>query len=88
MEKQNKMCQSCGMPMSKDPENGGTNTDGSTNLKFCSYCFQNGEFTFNGTVQEFQEFCRQKMIESGHNKFMTWLFTRGMKRLGRWKTKQ
>ena len=85
MKKPTKICQSCGMPMSKDTENGGANADGSTNLKYCSYCFQNGEFTFNGSVQEFQEFCRQKMIESGHNKFTAWLFTRGMKRLERWK---
>ncbi len=57
-----------------------------TNEKYCSYCYQNGEFTFNGTVSEFQEFCRQKMIEGGHNRFMAWMFTRGMKRLERWKT--
>lgn len=88
MKKPVKMCQSCGMPMSKDPESGGTNTDGSKNLKYCSYCFQNGEFTFIGSVREFQEFCRQKMIDNGHNKFMAWLFTRGMKRLERWKSIQ
>ena len=28
MESQNKFCQSCGMPMKKDPKNGGTNVDG------------------------------------------------------------
>ena len=28
MEKIYKVCQSCGMPMKKDPANGGTNTDG------------------------------------------------------------
>lgn len=83
--KKHRMCQSCGMPMSKDPEKGGTNADGSKNLKFCSYCFQNGDFTFNGSVKEFQEFCRQKMMESGNTKFMAWVFTRGMKRLERWK---
>ena len=85
MGKSNKMCQSCGMPMRKDPENGGTNTDGSKNLEYCSYCYQNGEFTYSGNVKEFQEFCRQKMIESGHSKFMSWIFTRGMKRMKRWK---
>ncbi len=86
MKAKNKMCQSCGMPISKDPNGGGTNADGSSNALYCSYCYQNGEFTYTGTdVKEFQEFCRQKMIESGNNKFMTWLFTRGMKRLGRWR---
>lgn len=85
MAKQNKMCQSCGMPMSKDPQGGGTNADSSINLKYCSYCFQNGAFTYNGTVHEFQELCRQKMIEKGYSRFLAWLFTRGMNRLERWK---
>jgi hypothetical protein len=73
------------MPMAKDPQHGGSNANGSKNETYCSYCYANGAFTFNGTVEEFQEFCRQKMIESGHSRFLAWLFTRGMKRLGRWK---
>lgn len=85
MSTKNKFCQSCGMPMKKDPLGGGTHADGSQSEIYCSYCYQNGEFTFKGTVAEFQEFCRQKMIESGHNRFMAWLLTRGMKRLARWK---
>ncbi|MCL2650396.1 MAG: zinc ribbon domain-containing protein [Candidatus Azobacteroides sp.] len=86
MEKQNKFCQSCGMPMSKDdPQGGGTNADGSKNTQYCSYCYQNGEFTFTGTVKEFQRFCMDIMVKSGRPKFVAWLFTRGMKRLGRWK---
>ena len=83
-----KFCQSCGMPMKKDPQSGGTNTDGSKNEKYCSYCYQNGDFTFNGTVSEFQEFCKEQMIKSGAPKIIAWLFTRGMKRLERWKTKK
>ena len=86
MSTTNKFCQSCGMPMKKDPEDGGTNVDGSKNEKYCSYCYQNGEFTFHGTVSEFQDFCKEQMIKSGHSKFMAWLFTRGMKRLERWKS--
>jgi len=85
MSVKNKFCQSCGMPMKQDPQGGGTNADGSINESYCSYCYQNGEFTYNGTVSEFQEFCRQKMIESGQPKLLAWFFTRGMKRLGRWK---
>lgn len=87
MEKQYKACQSCGMPLSKDPQGGGTNVDGSKSHKYCSYCYPNGTLCFEGSVEEFQEFCRQKMIENGHPKFMAWLFTRGMKRLERWKNK-
>jgi len=72
--------------MSKDPQGGGTNADSSLNSNYCSYCYQQGQFTFNGDVKEFQEFCRQKMIESGQPRILAWLFTRGMKRLNRWKT--
>lgn len=86
MAKENKMCQSCGMPMQRDPQGGGTNADGSKNPLYCSYCYANGDFTFKtNDVKEFQEHCRKMMIEGGHNKFMAWLFSRGMKRLSRWK---
>jgi hypothetical protein len=74
------------MPMKSDPEGGSTNADGSKNLKYCSYCYKDGEFHYTGdSVKEFQEFCREKMVESGHSKFTSWLFTRGMSRLERWK---
>lgn len=64
------------------------NTDGSKNLKYCSYCYQEGNFTYRGNnVKEFQELYRQKMIERGQNRMLAWVFTRGMKRLERWKNK-
>jgi hypothetical protein len=71
--------------MKKDLQGGGTNTDGSISNEYCSYCYQNGDFLFHGTVQEFQEHCREIMGKSGYNKFIAWLFTRGLKRLKRWK---
>jgi hypothetical protein len=71
--------------MKKDPKGGGTNADGSLNPKYCSYCYQSGAFTFNGTVDEMQEFCRNKVIENGSPRFFAWLITRGMRRLERWK---
>jgi hypothetical protein len=83
----NKYCQSCGMPMKQDPQKGATNADGTLNQKYCSYCYQEGKFTWEGNVSDFQEFCRQKMIEGGHNRLMSWVFTRGMSRLERWKSK-
>ena len=82
------ICQSCGMPMNKDPQGGGTNADGSKSTKYCSYCYQNGKLQGeNMTVKEFQEFCRKKMIEGGSPKFLAWLFTRGMNKLERWNKK-
>ena len=79
-------CVSCGMPLKRDPQHGGTNADGTRSEKYCSYCYQDGRFTYEcDDVKEFQEFCRKKMIEGGHSRFMAWLFTRGMKRLERWR---
>ncbi len=86
MTTQNKNCQSCGMPLKRDEKGGGTNADGSKSEVYCSYCFENGEFLYKGNdVNAFQDYCKEKMIEGGHSRFTSWLFTRGMKRLGRWK---
>ena len=50
----NKMrCQSCGMPISKESGNLGTNADGTNTKEFCLICFANGSFTQpNQTIQE------------------------------------
>ena len=32
-----KNCQSCGMPMKRDPQRGGTNADGSKSTMYCSH---------------------------------------------------
>ena len=88
METSFKNCQSCGMPLKRDEKGGGTNADGSKSKMYCSYCYEKGEFIYKGEdVNEFQDFCKMKMIEGGHSKFTSWLFTRGMKRLDRWKNK-
>ena len=38
-------CQSCGMPLSAEFGNHGTEADGSANQEYCSICYQNGAFT-------------------------------------------
>ena len=50
-------CQSCGMPMGAADEMNGTNADGSKNEDYCKYCFTNGDFTQNCTMDEMIEFC-------------------------------
>ena len=49
MEK--KICQSCGMPM-VTPKEFGTNSDGSANQDYCAYCFQDGKFTVEASMDE------------------------------------
>ncbi len=48
------ICQSCSMPMSK-PEAFGTNADGSKSKEYCTFCYQGGKFTFQGTLEEMIE---------------------------------
>jgi hypothetical protein len=73
------------MPMKKDPENGGTNSDGSRSEEYCSYCFQEGAFTQpDFTAEEMQKFCIVKMKELGFPKPIGWLFTRNIPKLKRW----
>ena len=60
-----KFCQSCGMPLSD--ENRGTNADGSKNDDYCMYCYQNGKFTNDCTMDEMIEFCAQFVDEVNKN---------------------
>ncbi len=82
-----KFCQSCGMPMNKDSQGGGTEQDGSKSNKYCSYCYQLGQFTSPeiDTPQKMQAFCIEKMQEQGMPRFLVWIFTRGTPKLERWK---
>ena len=43
------ICQSCGMPLKKDPNRGGTNADNSISENYCSFCFRDGMFLDEGT---------------------------------------
>lgn len=53
-----KFCQSCGMPLNAS-EDFGTNADQSKNDECCTYCFKNGEFTEDITMDEMIEHCVQ-----------------------------
>ena len=65
MEQEMKFCQSCGMPL--NAENLGTNADGSKNEDYCMYCYQNGKFTNDCTMDEMIEFCAQFVDEVNKN---------------------
>jgi hypothetical protein len=84
--KKYKNCQSCGMPMSKDPENGGTNADETKSAMYCSYCYQEGAFTQpDFTAADMKVFCKAKMKEMGFPGFVAGFFTMGIPKLKRWK---
>ncbi len=86
MEKINKQCQSCGMPLKRDEKGGGTNADGSISLKYCSRCYVDGNFTLPDiTVSEMKQYVKMKLKEVGVPGFLTGLFTIGIPKLERWK---
>ncbi len=85
-----KQCQSCGLPLKKDPNGlwGGTNTDGTISDTYCSLCYTNGEFHYKGNdMKEFQNIVEQKMKEGGHSWFMRKLTRWGIPHLKRRKNK-
>ena len=86
MEKQYKVCQSCGMPMKQDPKGGSTNSDGSKNLIYCSYCYQDGKFTQPDiTVDAMKKLVKDKLKEMKFPGFIASFFTMGISKLERWK---
>lgn len=53
-----KFCQSCGMPLNST-EDHGTNKNGSLNDDYCTYCFKEGSFTEDLTMDEMIVHCAQ-----------------------------
>ncbi|MBR5388470.1 MAG: zinc ribbon domain-containing protein [Clostridia bacterium] len=62
MEK--KICQSCAMPLDSD-DLLGTNKDGSVNHDYCKYCYKDGEFTDDVSMEEYIEMCSQFGEQAG-----------------------
>ena len=49
-----KICQSCAMPMN-DESVYGTNADGTKNLDYCVYCYKNGKFVDDVSMEKYIE---------------------------------
>lgn len=79
-------CQCCGMPMTDEVH--GTNAGGGRNEDYCNYCFKDGAFTFQGSMEEMIQLCVPHMAaanpgmseEEARQKMQAWLPT-----LKRWK---
>ena len=66
MEAQNLVfCQSCGMPMKSSDY--ATNADGSVCSDYCKYCYKDGKFTQECTMEQMIEFCAQFVDEANKN---------------------
>ena len=51
-----RICQSCAMPMPTD-DLLGADEDGSLNQEYCKYCYKDGEFIDDVTMEEYIEMC-------------------------------
>jgi hypothetical protein len=86
MDKIYKSCQSCGMPFSKDPQSGGTETDGSKSRLYCSFCYENGQFTRpDFTARDMKQLVKGKLQEMGYPGCVAGFMCMGIPRLERWK---
>ena len=55
-------CQSCGMPLTSN-EDCGHNADGSINFDYCKYCYEDGRFLQDCSMEEMIEHCSQFVDE-------------------------
>ena len=87
METSYKNCQSCGMPLKRDAQGGGTNADGSKSTMYCSHCYQDGKFTQpNVSMDEMKALVKVKLKEMKIPGILAGIFTRNIPKLVRWKS--
>lgn len=55
-------CQSCGMPLAKDRDCG-TNSDGSRNFDYCHFCYRDGKFRQQCTMEGMIAYCAKYVDE-------------------------
>jgi hypothetical protein len=81
-----KRCQSCGMPMARDPAGGGTEADGSRSGRYCSLCYTGGALLHpDFTAAEMQAHCVDRLAEKGVPRFLGRFLMRDLPRLERWR---
>ena len=86
MKKKYDTCQSCGMPLNRDKNRIGTESDGSLSEMYCSHCYENGKFTLpNITALEMRAIVTTKIAEMKIPKFLAIFLTRNTHKLKRWK---
>jgi hypothetical protein len=82
------VCQSCSMPLSKDPQKGGTELDGSKSTLYCSHCYSSGAFIQPAIkVHEMMELVEDKLYEMWIPRFIGKQFTKNIPHLKRWSGK-
>ena len=65
MTKEMKFCQSCGMPLTAEVL--GSNADGTPNEDYCIYCYKDGRFLQDVTMEQMIDHCAQFTDEINKN---------------------
>lgn len=58
-------CQSCGMPLGDEHDMYGTEADQGKSADYCKFCYQNGEFSADMTMEQMIDFCAPHMANAG-----------------------
>jgi hypothetical protein len=75
------------MPLARDEQGGGTERDGSRSTRYCSHCYDAGEFRLPDlTVEQMRERVVQKLREFHFPGFLARFMTRNLGQLDRWRT--
>ena len=86
---EDKFCQSCVMPMGITDEHYGTNSDGSKSKDYCNYCYENGKFKKDITIDEMLEICVKFMVDDRiSEKQARKTLTKVLPALKRWKNSE
>ena len=82
---ENKICESCGMPINSIDDLG-RNSDGSLNEDYCKYCYQDGKFIDDVTMEEYIDMCSEYGEQAGMtNEEMKEMCIKLFPTLKRWK---
>lgn len=78
-------CQSCGMPITEDIY--GTDADGKLNTEYCKFCYEEGNFKQDFTMQEMIDFCIPLVVQSTDmdEQSVTVMLNKFIPQLKRWK---
>lgn len=78
-------CQSCGMPLSKDAQGGGTEANGAKSAEYCSHCYADGKFKQpEMTAEQMVQLVEGKLKEMHIPGFMARRMAKDIPTLRRW----
>lgn len=78
-------CQSCGLALARDPQGGGTYSDGTKSNSYCSRCYAGGRFTQPDlTVEQMRQRRVEELRARGYPRFFARLMVRSLHKLERW----